>query len=62
MREFAQAQIIYKKMDSKEKEEFLQNVTESLMFEEPDVLETIVSYWGRIDKNLEKLLRKNLRF
>ncbi len=62
MREFAQAQIIYKKMDSKEKEEFLQNVTESLMFEEPDVRETIVSYWGRIDKNLEKLLRKNLRF
>lgn len=62
MREFAQAQLIYKKMDSKEKEEFLQNVTESLMFEEPDVRETIVSYWGRIDKNLEKLLRKNLRF
>ncbi len=62
MKEFEQAKDRYQNMTQEEKESFINNVTESLMFEEEAVRQKVLEYLGRVDTNLGKILRKRLSF
>ena len=62
MNEFTQAAWQYEEMTQKERDAFLDNVTESLLFIEEDVQKAILKHFACVDESLEKFLRKRLRF
>lgn len=60
--EFIQAAQQYEKLSQAEKKALADNITESLMFVEEEIQETVLGYFGRVDKSLEKILRERLNF
>lgn len=62
MTEFTQASQYYRDMSEEERKALVENLTDSLMFENDKIRETVLGYFGRIDVTLEKILRKRLVF
>lgn len=62
MIEFKQAADYYQSLKPQEKESLAANIAESLMFEEEDIIKTILSYFKQVDETLEKILRQRLYF
>lgn len=60
MTEFKQAADYYQSMENQEKEALVTNIAESLMFEEEQIIETVLSYFRQVDETLEKILRQRL--
>lgn len=60
MTEFKQAADYYQSMEKQEKEALVTNIAESLMFEEEQIIETVLSYFRQVDETLEKILRQRL--
>lgn len=60
--EFKQAKRSYEEMSPKEREVFVANVTESMMFVEEEVQQVILDYFYRINDELGKNLEKSLTF
>lgn len=62
MIEFKQAADYYQSLKPEEKEALAANITESLMFEDENIIETVLGYFGQVDETLEKILRQRLYF
>ncbi len=62
MMEFSQAAAYYRSMEPSEKEDLVENIAESLMFENEDVIQTVLGHFARVDETLGKNLERRLYF
>ena len=62
MTELKQASWQYQKMTTDEKETFVENVAESLMFVDENIQQTVLNCFRQVDESLETNLRKRLSF
>ncbi len=62
MIEFKQAAAYYQSMETREKESLTANIAESLMFEDEEIIKTILRYFKEVDEGLEKNLKQRLYF
>ncbi len=62
MIEFRQAADYYQSMEQREKEDLVENIAESLMFENEDTIKTVLDYFGQVNEKLKKNLEQRLYF
>ncbi len=62
MIEFRQAADYYQSMKQREKEDLVENIAESLMFENEDTIKTVLDYFGQVNEKLKKNLEQRLYF